>query len=535
MNCGRIRAIGVGLCVLLVMGRICTHEFTWWDDASTLHQNPKLNPPTVSGIAWNWAYPSMDIYVPITYTTWGLLSYIAYLESPNEDGIHLNPWIFHAASVLVHAVTTIAVFLLLGRIFGRDAPAAFGAILFGIHPVQVETVAWASGMKDLLCGMFTILSLWQYHRFATGPRKSPAYALAVLFCLCAMLSKPTGMIVPAMIVILDRFVIGRPWRNVVRGAGPMIPLSIACALLAKLVQPGDGIETQPLWVRPFIAGDALAFYLWKILWPIHLAVDYGRRPQMVLAWPGVWAIWLAPATLALAIWINRKRAPSLLGASLFFLCGIAPVLGLTPFLFQFYSTTADHYLYPAMFGIALAGGWAIQRLPARAAALIGAAGIILLGIRSFDQAKHWYDDVTLWEHTVRVNPDSFAGHSSLGAALARRGDFGRAGTHLQRALQIKPDLAPAMDHYSKLLLLTGRTDEGIDRMRDYLRITDNFPARRRPDNTSGYWQLTQLYMQQQRWHDAAGALEQVLGRKPDHPQALEAAEQVRAKLGGGNP
>src|SRR5947209_14020233 len=151
---------------ILVFGRITTHDFTYWDDAGTIHHNPRLNPPTVKNVLWYWGHSELGLYMPVTYSVWGALAAVARLNEPDEFGIALNPWLFHVVSLIVHVGSVILVFQILRRLIGRDGPSFAGALLFAIHPQQSEAVAWASGLKDLLCGFFALLAIWEYMRFS---------------------------------------------------------------------------------------------------------------------------------------------------------------------------------------------------------------------------------------------------------------------------------------------------------------------------------------------------------------------------------
>ena len=155
----------VASAALLTFAPVLTNDFTWWDDHRTIHHNPLLNPPTWSGIAHYWRHPAMDLYVPVTYSVWGVTAMAATLSTPNEEGIWLNPALFHAVSLLVHMMAACLAFLVLRRLFDNSWAACGGALLFALHPVQTEPVAWASGLKDVLAGMFALAALHQYILF----------------------------------------------------------------------------------------------------------------------------------------------------------------------------------------------------------------------------------------------------------------------------------------------------------------------------------------------------------------------------------
>jgi hypothetical protein len=236
-------------------------------------QNPHLNPPTLAGLKFHWTHAWQELYVPLTYTAWWLLATIAGVK--NADGsVGLNPWIFHGANLLAHIISSLIVLRLLRRLL-RDRSgwaACAGALLFAVHPVQVETVAWVSGLKDLLCGMFSLLAVYQY----VSADRRPNHIAALLFFAAAILSKPTAVALPLILATIDLLLLNRPARDVLKSIIPFALLAVPCMIWTKHAQPSTLIATIPLWWRPFVAGDAIAYYLLKIVAPIHLAIDYGR-------------------------------------------------------------------------------------------------------------------------------------------------------------------------------------------------------------------------------------------------------------------
>src|SRR4051812_36290366 len=150
----KYRSILLLLLVLASMGRICTNEFAGWDNPSNISRNPDFDPPTLKGIAGYWLKPTQGMYIPLPYTIWGLLAYVARVEQPDLSGSRINPWVYHSANLAVHALTSLLVLATLRRMGLRAWAAWMGAAVFAVHPLQVETVAWASGLRDLLCTLF---------------------------------------------------------------------------------------------------------------------------------------------------------------------------------------------------------------------------------------------------------------------------------------------------------------------------------------------------------------------------------------------
>jgi protein O-mannosyl-transferase len=469
--------------LLASLGRLGLHEFTGWDDPATIHQNPSFHPPTVDRIAWYWTAwgdrAPMGLYVPLTYTVWGMLARIAMLEVPDPTGIRLNPYVYHSANVLLHVLGSLVAFEILRSLVGSPWAACAGALLYGLHPVQVEPVGWASGTKDVLCGMLSMVALWQYILFAQpappANERQPAaadhdeipvhrsrwlhYALGLLAFVAAMLSKPTGVVVPILALVIATWGLRRPVRTSILPLLPWFVLVFPFVVLTRASHATDLVPTVAPAVRPLVAADALAFYLHKLILPIQLGVDYGRAPTRVLREGWLWFTWVVPAALAVMLWVGRHRVPMLVAGALIFVAGVLPVLGFVPFQFQYYSTVADHYLYLSMLGPALAMAWVLSRC--RSAWLWAGSAAILaaLGLRSFDQSQYWRDDLTLFSRSIEVNPASFVSYNNLGAALFQRVRLEEAEAHFRRAIDIFPEYPSGNDHLGRLLMARGQLEQ----------------------------------------------------------------------------
>ncbi len=203
-------AIGlIVLAVLVVFGPLVRNGFTDWDDQDTIWNNPHLRPATWKSIQYYWLHSEAELYMPVTYTVWGGLAHLGERKSAGATTAP-DPAYFHAANILVHMLAAIVAFLILRRLIKKDWPACAGALLFALHPMQTEAVAWASGMKDVLCGLFVLIALWQYIVWiqdrATDPtRAGPAqkggyfhYIAAMLALILGMLCKPTAVVTPVL-------------------------------------------------------------------------------------------------------------------------------------------------------------------------------------------------------------------------------------------------------------------------------------------------------------------------------------------------
>ena len=166
----RTSTILLVLATIACFGVVCTYGFTNTEDEGLITRNPMFNPPTAATLREIWTRPHLYLYVPATYTAWWLLAQVGQTSVPDESGATLNPWLFHGANLLVHIVASLLVLHLLRRLTRREGPALIGALIFAIHPLQTEAVAWTTGMKDTLCGAFSFAALLMYVKYARARR-----------------------------------------------------------------------------------------------------------------------------------------------------------------------------------------------------------------------------------------------------------------------------------------------------------------------------------------------------------------------------
>ena len=464
-------------------GRLCFNEFTWWDDSLTVHQNPLLNPAHLATIRYYWLHSAYRIYTPLTYTIWAALTPIARV-APDPDGITLDPLIYHSANVLFHVLAALVVFKIL-RLLQMDRPAAFcGALVFAIHPIQVEAVAWISGLKDVLGGFFALIALWQYLRFAIAARDGNRRVVPVLLCVAAfilaLLSKASAGTMPLAAIAIDRWILGRPWRSILPMPCLLVLIAVPFVIAASIAQGGGDLGPIPIWQRPLIASDSLTFYCRKLVCPIDLCIDYGRAPQVVTRSPWIYVSFAFASAIIAASIAMRNRAPSLFTGAMVFAAATLPGLGLTTFIMQFFSTTADHYLYWAMLGPAIAVAGVLTARPNSLALRLGvAAAISAMAILSIRQGAFWKDDISLERHAVAVNPNSFLAWNNLGNAYYRQQDAPLAAEMFRHAITAKPDYAIAHSNLAAALHQLGELTESNDELRHSIALQRSLAPRLR--------------------------------------------------------
>ncbi len=444
-------------------------DFVDWDDPRTIAANPDFNPPSFAGMLKYWKAPYLDLYIPVTYTVWTGVAQIAKLPVPDDRGISLDPYPFHAINLLAHILSAVLVFGILRLLVKREWAALLGALVFALHPVQVEPVAWVSGFKDTLSGMFTLAAIWQYLLYAMRRHANEEphdwqipYLLATAFFLLAILSKPSAIVLPIIVGIIDLVLLRRPWDDV---SGPLwiwLLMSLAFVVVGRMAQPAKAAGfVAPFYLRPLLALDALAFHLYHVVYPVGLVPDYGLSPERILKMPLAYVIWLAPAAIAVGAYFCRNRCSwATVGAGVF-AAAVLPVLGFLPFDFQYYSTIADRYLYVAMLGPALIVAFVLSRWPKIWLGVFTGAAIVTLAVLSYRQTGYWRDTQALFEHTLAVNRDSFVAHQMLGKLADRTGNSALAIEHYTDALATKPHDPDAEYNLANDYVATDRVKQAL--------------------------------------------------------------------------
>ena len=462
--------------------RVVGFDFTTWDDNQTVSHNADFALAADRALRDFWTRPQVDLYVPVTYSLWMITASVARETPPPSAGAPpgafvLNPRWFHGLNLLLHTAVACFVLLLLRELVPDTFAATAGALLFALHPLQVETMSWVSGTKDLLFALLALVSLWQYVKFAKLSKASKAagetvlpgerlrlLGVATVALVLAMLAKPTAVVTPFIAIAIDWLIVRRALKDVLRTIWPWLVLIVPCLIWTKLCQPAAGAHATALaiWQRPMIALDALAFYFWKLVVPARLAIDYGRTPLVVLQRGWIYWMWIAPVLCGIALaWLAVKKGSVPLVGGLIAVIALAPILGFVPFDFQSYSTVADHYFYLPMFGIALAVAWLIARWPSRVSSLAASIMVLVLAICSQTQATHWRDSHALFTHALEVNHDSYVSYTDLALDALGTGRINDAIDLSRHAIAIAPSFGPAHAVLAEVLRTGGDIDGAI--------------------------------------------------------------------------
>jgi Flp pilus assembly protein TadD len=506
-------AIAIALLSLATLSPLFRADFANWDDKSNLLQNPDITQRGPGGLVSLWTHTFLDLYIPVTQTAWWVFA------RPEP----LNPTLFHAFNVLAHIATAIVVFGILRAVISKPWPAACGAMIFAIHPVQVEAVGWVSGLKDVLAGLFGFAAIWIYIASPQSNRRtSLRQTVAIAVFGLALLSKPSAMVMPLIAASIAIFALNRPAKRTLLQLSPWFTLAVAAALIARIGQPAHAMaQTIPLWARPLIAADSLAFYLWKLLIPTSMVVVYGRTyPAIFQDFPHpAWWTWIFPAAVFALAWFNRPRWPIGWTAAVIFVAGLLPMLGLAAFDFQIYSNVTDHYVYPAMLGPALAFAGFLNAAKKPVIAAAAPPILAVLCILSFQQARTWMNDRAIFTHLLNVEPQSWvAMHELCDDSLSHR-DYLAAEAEARAYVRENPGDPKAYIDLGNALRAQHRTDDAIQAFQHALQL-----------NSASAWAnigLAQVYEDIGRFDLAMHCYQQALILDPAN--ALASASLARAK------
>jgi tetratricopeptide (TPR) repeat protein len=375
---------------------------------------------------------------------------------------------YHLVNIIVHALAAFLVAVILRRLAVPGAVLA--ALIFALHPVQVESVAWISELKNTLSGVFYLGAALAYLRFDEG-RLKRHYALAMALFVLALLSKTVTATLPAALLVTFWWRRGKlSWRRDARPLVPWFVLGGAAGLLTAWIERAmvgaQGSEYQfTLIERCLIAGRVVWFYIGKLFWPANLMFIYPRWQVSQRVW---WQYLYPLALVALlgVLWLLRKRSRAPLAALLFFCGSLFPVMGFFNVYPFRYSFVADHFQYIASIGIIALVAASLMNLPARFhfhPRMAAVSMMLLLGgslaVPTWSQCRQYVDGITLYRGILSRNPASWMAHNNLGNVLQRLGRFDDAVAQYKESLRLKPDFADAYNNLGDALQTQGRLAE----------------------------------------------------------------------------
>lgn len=486
---------------------------TWvWDDSEEIIANPVLREH--GGLARIWLAPAGPDYFPLKTTVqWAEMR----LWGVSTEG-------YHVVNVALHVLSALLLWRLLRKLGVRSA--WLGGLVFAVHPLAVESVAWISELKNTLSLPPLLLSMGAFIDFDRD-RRPGDLVLSWTWFAAAMLCKSSVAMLPLFLLLFAWWRRGRVgWRDCA-AAAPFFAVSLGLGAVTLWFQEHRAIVGQDLglggfWTRCALAGRALAFYLGKCVLPIGLMPIYPRW-SMAPSWPGQFLPWAFIG--AVAAWMWRRRGGwgrhGLLGLG-FIALNLAPVIGLVPMAFLRLSWVSDHLAYIALAGAAglAAAGFDLGLGRARSAAAawcLAASALAALACASRNYAGIFRDDETFWAYAADANPAAWIAHNDLGLDMYHRRLVPEAVAHFREALRLKPDFDAAHVNLGNALARSGRAGEAAAEFNEAIRL--------RPDNTDAMTDLGNLDAGAGRYDEAIAQYEAVLRiRQSDIVVSVSCAE-----------
>jgi protein O-mannosyl-transferase len=488
----RTQILGVSISLIaitwLVFGETLRHPSINLDGPGYVFENPQITRGlTSTGVLWAFTHSHMHNWHPLTW--------ISHMLDCQLFG--LNAGGHHFTNVLLHTIVVILLFLVLQKMTGALWRSAFVAAVFAIHPLRVESVAWIAERKDVLSGIFFMLTLGAYVRYVRKPGRIPYLIVALVFAL-GLMTKPMLVALPLVLLLLDYWPLGRftpisltqwklktgtnRWRSqssiatrLILEKVPLLALSAASSLITLFAQGRAAVsaESLPLVWRINNAFVSYVAYIWQMICPIRLALIYPHPEDRLSFWEVAAAIVLL-ASVTVVVLIFGKTHRYLITGWFWYLGMLVPVIGIMQVGPQAH---ADRYTYLPQIGLYLMATWAVADLAmawryCRQILFVAAAVVIVVFMwLSWIQNTYWRDSETLWTHTLAVTSHNDIAHANLADVLLRRDRIDEAISHSEEALKIHPRLWNAHDTLALALFKTGRLDEAVAHWNESLKIS----------------------------------------------------------------
>lgn len=539
-----VRQWMLGVCVLLLVGLVYVqslgNDFVTWDDEYLVYLNPWLRAITPKTLWHLFTTFDPHLYVPLT-----LLTYQVEVAA-----FDIQPFSFHLVNLLLHLLNVFLVFHVINGLVGNRFAAAAAALLWGVHPLNAETVLWISARKDLLSTFFFLLSMICYLQYRASDTKSEvrspkSYVWSIVLFLLALLSKVSAVVLPAILLLLD-------WRDGKRGWGPIrrtLPFFALSAVFGGIAVFGkrgslsflSTIEVAVLWCV------STAVYLHKIVWPVPLSILYPYegpidpfRRDAAIAVMGILLL-LFGSVLA------RRWTKDILLGVLWFLLALLPIFA-TFSKGPTVNLAADHYAYLPLIGIALcaaaAGSLLLRNVHRRSPAIVSSLSIILIAafflffaMRTLERTHVWRESRGLYIDALQHFPRNILLHYNLALAHAGAGDREAALREFDSVLALDPRHGDTLASKGFLLMQLGRRSDAWDTLQAALRAN---PAHPEANNNVGVFLLDEGNAERAIPHFeaalrskpsfmlAAQNLSAALGKLGRYEEGLEAYQKARA-------
>ncbi len=528
---GFFTCLGLALATSATYLRVREYGFFSLDDGSYVVNNIHLREGfTARGI--NWAFTSFDP------DNWFPLTRLSHMLDYALFG--LTPGPHHVVNIVIHTLATVLLYAFLRRATGQRWPSAFVAAVFGVHPMHVESVAWVSERKDVLCAFFWFAALWAWVRYTQSPSVW-RYVAALVLAAAGLMSKPMIVTLPLLLPVLDIWPLRRTFsRKSLVLQLPFWALSVAASALTVMAQKNAGyvrsLDAFPLSVRLENAALTVFAYIGKTFWPVSLINPYPwprEEPHGLAMLAGV-------GIAAISVWLfgMRRARPYLVAGWLWFLVTLIPVIGIVQVGPQ---AGADRYMYVPMVGLLamvawggdevlrrLREGWArpgsVQWLAPGAAAAAGGL-CLLLASQAWSQEQYWGDAQTLFRHAIAEDEQNYLAWEYLGTVSDRDTQLDGRIECYRTAAQLRPDLPEMHSELGKALLYGDHVPEAVAAFEAALRLS--------PGDTKARCLLGGALLRGGRIAAATEQFQKAVSGQPDSPMAHN--DLAIALLRGPNP
>jgi Tfp pilus assembly protein PilF len=524
--------LGVGLAlallVALVYAPVRRHDFVGLDDNLYVAENPHVTGGlTPANVRWALAGTVSALWQPVTM--------LSHMLDCTLFGV--NPGLHHLSSVFIHVLNVVLLFGVLRRMTGSLWRSALVAALFAVHPLNVDSVAWIAERKSVLSTTFWLLAIIAYVRYARRPSQA-RYAAVFGLCALGMMAKPIVVTLPATLLLLDYWPLGRLghpfslkklWRAVLDKA-PLLAIAAGLACATVWAQHQEGAlrmsASFPLASRPAYVADNYVHYLSKLVWPFDLVVVY-PVPHSDLPTRTLLVDLAVLGVLTVAAARSWRRSPHITFGWLWYLVTLLPVCGMAA---AGIAIKADRFAYVPLMGLFVAGVWDLGALAARsrvrkvAAVLAALAAVGALAVIARAQVGVWRNNETLYRHALAATENNFMMHVNLGVALEEEGRPDEAMAHYEEALRINPRCANAHYQIGKAAGMRGDIEAAARHLEQALSLGLRVPP--------VYYNLSVAWRRQGNIAGAIDCLQQVLKLQPENEQARRELEGLHSAPAG---
>jgi protein O-mannosyl-transferase len=515
------------------------NQFVNYDDNEYILGNPNVV-TGLSGANLAWAFNAGYC------GNWHPLTWMSHMLDCQLFGV--NPAGHHAMNLILHIANTILLFLVLFRMTRARWRSAFVAALFTVHPLHVQSVAWAAERKDVLSTFFWMLTIGAYVLYTEKPNWK-RYSLTAAAFVLGIMAKPMVVTLPLVLLMLDYWPLRRSGQSSVisdqsgdraRGAAvkrvlekaPLFALSAGCAVITYIAQKrGEAVSTLelvPLGMRIENALVSYVSYILKMLWPSNLAVLYPHPMRLLPVWQVLGAV-VVLAGITAFVFRTRNSRPYLFTGWLWFVVTLIPVIGIVQVGSQ---AIADRYTYVPLVGLFMMVAWGVPELirkgeterstpnthtlapPDSHTILLAATSLIIvvvLRVCTHMQVGYWKDNLTLFRHAIECTRDNYVMHNSYGLALADAGRADEAKAQYEESLRIRPAYVSARIDLGIALSDEGKLNEAVAQFKQAIEIDPNY--------ADSYFSLGLALEMMKDIPGAARQYEKAIKLKPDHTKA----------------